>query len=84
MAAGREKDAKDIYDYYQSMYNDVDRIDLPAFNDMKFTSMQDFRTDQEYPAYVRNEMFLNRLYIDNTELFNRLMEEDKKKAQKTE
>jgi hypothetical protein len=84
MAAGRVSDAKDIYDYYQKKYEGVERTSLPPFEDMKFTSMQDFRSDEQYPEYIRKDMFLNRLYIDNRDAFNLLMEADRKKQQKTE
>ena len=84
MAAGRENDAKDIYNYYQKKYEGVQRTALPTFEDMKFTSMQDFRSDEQYPEYIRKDMFLNRLYIDNRKVFDLLMEFDKKKQEKTE
>ncbi len=84
MAAGRENDAKDIYNYYQKKYYDVNRVDLPKFDEMKFTSMQDFRSDQQYPEYIRKDMFLNRLYIDDRKTFDLLMEYDKKKQQTSE
>jgi hypothetical protein len=83
-AAGSEKDAKDIYDYYQSNNGDTRRTALPDFDKMKAASMQDFRDDEQFPEYVRKDLFLNRLYIDNPETFKLLMEQDRKKAEKKE
>jgi hypothetical protein len=81
--AGREKEARDIYDYYQSQHEEV-RVALPDFDKLKFTSMQDFRTDTQFPEYIRINMFLGRLYQNDRKIFDLLMAKAQEKAQKTE
>ena len=81
--AGREKDARDIYDYYQSQ-QEGPRTDLPDFSELKLSSMQDFRTDTLFSEYIRVNMFLGRLYNDDRKIFDLLMAEDRKKTQNPE
>ena len=81
--AGREKQARDIYDYYQSQNEEV-RVRLPDFDELKFASMQDFRTDTQFPEYIRENMFLGRLYQNDRKIFDLLMAGEQKKTQKTE
>ena len=78
-AAARESDAKDVYDYYNEKYEDVNRLDLPKFDEMKLMAIQAFRTDTQFPAYLRENMFMGRLLTENPEVYKLLMEEDKKK-----
>jgi hypothetical protein len=84
-AAGSEKDAKDIFDYYKlNNAEDSNRTTIPDFDKMKAASMQDFRDDEQYPEYIRKDLFLNRLYIDNPDAYKILIEQDRKKAEKKE
>jgi hypothetical protein len=82
-AFGSDSDAKDLYDYYIS--RDMgERVSLPSFDQLKYISMQDFRNDTQYPEYIRVNLFLGRLAIDNPDAYNELMAQEKKTGEKTE
>jgi hypothetical protein len=82
-AFGSNSDAKDLYDYYIS--RDMgERVSLPSFDQMKYMAMQDFRNDTQYPEYIRVNLFLGRLAIDNPDAYNELMAQEKKTREKTE
>lgn len=82
-AAGNENLAKLLYDHYMELYGDTPRLILPDFDTLKFTSMVDFVVDQQIPISIRRDLFLGRLYRDHRELYDRLMEELRKKEQNT-
>jgi hypothetical protein len=73
-AAGAEKNARDIYDHYQAEYNDIDRIDLLTFNQLKALSLRDFVDDRQYADYFI-ERLINRMYIQNREVYDQLVTE---------
>ena len=70
-AAGREKMAKEIWDYYQSKYSDENRIDLPDFKVMRYMALQDFLDDDQYSSNLRLGL-LARIEIEMPELAEQL------------
>ncbi len=82
-AAGREKMAEEIYNYYQSKYSDENRIDLPDFKLLRYFALFDFLNDQQYPPYLRQTL-LSRIKIERPELFKQLDAEEKKLRKQAE
>ena len=82
-AAGREKMAEEIYNYYQSKYSDENRIDLPNFKLLRYFALFDFLNDQQYPPYLRQTL-LSRIRIERPELFKQLDAEEKKLRKQAE
>ena len=82
-AAGREKMAEEIYNYYQSKYSDENRIDLPDFKLLRYFALFDFLNDQQYPPYLRQTL-LNRIRIERPELFKQLDAEEEKLRKQAE
>jgi hypothetical protein len=82
-AAGREKMAEEVYNYYQSKYSDENRIDLPDFKLLRYFALFDFLNDQQYPPYLRQTL-LSRIRIERPELFKQLDAEEKKLRKQAE
>jgi len=73
-AFGREKMAREIYDYYGKKYQSersVDRVVLPGFDILRYVGLNSFLSDERYPDYVRGNL-LNRIKIERPELFEKL------------
>src|SRR4030042_3649083 len=66
-AFGREKMAKEIYDNYQSMYSDEDRINLPDIRLLRYFALIDFLNDRQYPDKLRRAL-VGRIRIERPEL----------------
>ncbi|GAI46608.1 unnamed protein product, partial [marine sediment metagenome] len=66
-AAALEKLAKEIHDYYQSLYDDQTRIDLPDFKLLKYFALLDFFNDEQYPSELRQNMY-GRMRVERPEL----------------
>jgi hypothetical protein len=76
-AFGRESLAKEIYDHYNSIYNEGERIDLPSFNVLRYLSLIDFLNDERHPIYFRQNL-LSRIKAERPDLYKQLeAEEDK-------
>jgi hypothetical protein len=82
-AAGREKMAEEVYNYYQSKYSDENRIDLPDFKLLRYFAMFDFLNDQQYPPYLRQSL-LGRIKVERPELFRQLEAEEEKLRKQAE
>ncbi len=82
-AAGREKMAEEVYNYYQSKYSDENRIDLPDFKLLRYFALFDFLNDQQYPPYLRQTL-LSRIRIEKPELFRQLEAEEEKLRKQAE
>ena len=67
-AVGREKMAREIYDYYQTQYSDENRIDLPDFLLLRYTALSDFLEVWQYPPDLRLNL-LGRIEIERPVLF---------------
>jgi len=83
-AAGNQELAEILYNYYIEKLGDVARTSLPPLDTLKLTSMVDFVTDQQFPIYIRENMFLGKLYQDYRELYDMLMAELEKREKTTE
>ncbi len=77
-AAGREKMAQEVYDYYHSQFGDVEfnRLGIPSMNRMRYLAINDFLNDMEYPENLRRNL-LARIKIERPELFDKLQQEHK-------
>ena len=67
-AAGREKLAAEIHDYYTKKYGDENRIDLPEMRWLRYAAIVDFLNDRQYPQYLRGSL-LARIKIERPEMF---------------
>ena len=76
-AFGREKVAKEVYDFYQAEYKDEDRINLPDFKLLRYFGLIDFLYDEQYPVNLRRSL-LGRIEIERPELSEQLKEQQKK------
>jgi len=76
-AFGREKMAKEVYDYYQSMYDDETRIDLPDFKLLRYFALRDFFDDRRYPLDLRRNL-LGRIKIERPQLAEQLKQQEEK------
>jgi hypothetical protein len=70
-SAGREKYAKEIYDYYQNKYLDENRIDLPPFTTLQYLALRDFLEDWLFVPNLRLNL-LARIEIERPELAEKL------------
>ncbi len=52
-AAGREKMAKEVYDYYYEKWEPENRIDLGDFKLLRYFALSDFLNDRQYPLDFR-------------------------------
>ncbi len=75
-AFGREKLARQVYDYYQSQHGDEYRIDLPDFGRMKLTALQDFFADEQYPPKFRQNLIV-RIKIERPDLAEQLAQQER-------
>ena len=70
-AFGREALAKQIHNHYQSMYLDENRIDLPAFELLRFLAVEDFFADRQFSDYLKDRLF-GRMEVERPELLKQL------------
>ncbi len=75
-AFGREKMAKEVYDYYQKKNSDegVDRVVLPDFNILRFIGLSSFINDPRYPEDLRQNM-LDRIHIERPDLYEQMKQQ---------
>jgi hypothetical protein len=77
-AFGREKLAKEAYDYYNSKYSDETlRVNLPEFSLMRYFGLLDFLNDPEYPQDLRRSL-LGRIRLERPELAEQLRQQEEK------
>ena len=76
-AFGREKVAKEVYDFYQAEYKDEDRINLPDFKLLRYFGLMDFLYDEQFPVNLRRSL-LRRIEIERPELSEQLKEQQEK------
>jgi hypothetical protein len=82
-AFGREKMAEDVFQYYQTKYDDTQRIDLPDLKLLRYFALSDFLNDQQYLPHLRQSL-LNRIKIERPELYKQLEAEAEKLKKQTE
>lgn len=88
-AAGKESFARQVWEHYQSKYRDENRIDLPRFDVLLYTAIQDFLEDQQFSPHLRLGL-LKRIEIEKPDLSEKLtqwkeeLEKQKEKIQKQE
>lgn len=70
-AAGRESFAQDIWNHYQTKYDDANRINLPEFDVLRYTALQDFLDDQQFSPNLRLGL-LARIDIERPDLSKQL------------
>lgn len=74
-AAGREKMAKEVHDYYQSHYRDENRIDLPDFRLLRYFALLDFFNDPRYPIDLRRSL-ISRIKIEKPDLAEKFKQQE--------
>jgi hypothetical protein len=74
-AFGREKMAKEIYDNYQSMYSDQERINLPDIRLLRYFALMDFLNDRQYPDNLRRAL-VGRIKVERPELARQLEQQE--------
>lgn len=82
-ALGRESLAEEVWGYYQSKYEDTNRIDLPEMRLLRYLALRDFLNDQQYPPNLRGNL-LARIKIERPKLFEQLLGEEKKLEKESE
>jgi len=82
-AFGRESLAKEVWNHYQSIYSDENRIDLPALGLLRYFALLDFLNDEQYPPNLRSNL-LGRIKIERPELFKLLEAEEEKLRRESE
>ena len=81
-AFGREKMAKEIYDNYQSMYSDQERINLPDIRLLRYFSLIDFLNDRQYPENLRLAL-VGRIRVERPELARQLEQQEAEMQKRT-
>ncbi|MHC4644724.1 MAG: hypothetical protein ACYTBJ_04430 [Planctomycetota bacterium] len=76
-AYGREKLAREVYDFYNSEWEPESRIDLPEFSLLKYLALQDFLNDPQIAFSLRRGL-LRRIEIERPDLHKELMEQREK------
>ena len=74
-AFSREKTAREVYDRYQSMYLDENRINLPDFKILRYLALLDFLNDRQYPIQLRRGLF-GRMEIERPQLAEQLRRQE--------
>ncbi len=76
-AAGREKLAQQIYDYYkEEIGGDVpDRLGLPPMELIRYTAFRDFMQDPQYPSSLKMNL-VGRIQVERPDLFQKLQEQE--------
>lgn len=70
-AYGREEFARQIHEHYKASYLDTNRIDLPAFDLLRYFALMDFLNDSGYPVYLRQNL-LARIRSERPDLYEKL------------
>jgi hypothetical protein len=88
-AFGRESLAKQVHDHYQGKYLDENRIDLPPFEEMRYSALIDFLEDTQFIPDLRLGL-LARIEIERPDFAKKLerwkeqLEEQKAKIRQQE
>jgi len=82
-AAGLESMAMEIHKYYQSMYKDENRIDLPEFPLLRYFALMDFLNDRQYPPNLGRNL-IGRIKIEKPELAELLEKQEEQLIKQSE
>ena len=82
-AWGIEKMAEEVYDHYQSMYKDENRIDLPDFKLLRYLALIDFLNDRQYPLNLRLNL-RGRIKIERPDIAGQLEQQEKELLKQSE
>ena len=74
--------AKEIYDNYQSMYSDQERINLPDIRLLRYFSLIDFLNDRQYPENLRLAL-VGRIRVERPELARQLEQQEAEMQKRT-
>jgi hypothetical protein len=76
-AFGREKMAKEVYDYYQKSLSGeaTDRVALPDFNIIRYVGLTSFLNDARYPDDLKRTL-VDRIRIERPELYEKLKQQE--------
>ncbi len=75
-AFGREKMAREVYDFYQKQFGGegVDRVVLPEFDIMQYIGLSGFMGDSRYPADLRQNL-IDRIRIERPQLYEKMKQQ---------
>ncbi len=82
-AYGREKMAKEVYEAYQSMYSDQDRINLPDLKLLRYFALIDFINDQQYPVSLRRGL-VGRIRVERPDVAKQLEQQEESLGKQSE
>ena len=82
-AAGQESLAREVWSLYQTKYDDANRINLPSFDLLRYTALQDFLDDRQYSPNLRLGL-LARIEIERPDLSEKLAPWQEKLMQQKE
>jgi hypothetical protein len=84
-AYGREKMAQEVYTYYQKQYGDenVDRINLPDFEVLRYVGLSSFLNDARYPEDMRLNL-IERIKVERPDLYEKLKKQEETVIQQME
>jgi hypothetical protein len=74
-AARNEAVAQKVYDYYQKLYPEKERLGLPDFKRLKYFALVGFIYDPLYPDVMKQNLY-NRIEIENPKLFKELEQQE--------
>jgi hypothetical protein len=74
-AYGREKLAQQVWDYYQTKFQDENRIDLPELPRLRYTALIDFLDDDLYSPNLRQNL-LARIRVERPQLLEQLRQQE--------
>jgi len=70
-AFGREEIAKQIHDYYTTLYPDGSRIDLPELKMLRYFAIDSFFADGQFSPYLKNSL-LGRIEVERPDFLKQL------------
>ena len=83
MAAQNENIARQVYDIYNQLYPEAERLGLSEFDRLKYNALFDFYTDESYPKVLRDSL-VNRIQTQKPELYEQLIKQEEKILQENE
>ncbi len=76
-AYGREKLAREVYDFYIEEWEEPVRIGLPPLPVLRYVALQDFLNDQQFAISLRRGLW-GRIRLERPDLYKELMEQGEK------
>ncbi len=74
-AFGREKLAREIYEYYHKEFSESERIDVPPLSKLRYVALQDFLQDRQFPPELQRAL-LGRIKLERPDLYEKLRQQE--------